>query len=96
MAKWRTVQNLLAWIIAIEMIAALTCTVYYALLVGAGTESFLRFGNSAYAANIGSLATFIGLVLLFLFREPITAWVMRWAVIMQSHKDAEEDDEDDE
>jgi hypothetical protein len=97
MHKWRIIQNGLAWIIALEMIVALTCAVYYALILGAGTDSFIRFGDSGYAARLGALMTFVGLSVLFLFREPISTWLIQWASVMQRYKEIEdEEDEDDE
>jgi hypothetical protein len=99
MAKWRVIQNGLAWLIAMEMIAALTCAMYYALLVGTATDSFMKYGNAYLVANVGSAITFIGLATLFLMRERVSAWVLLWADVMQksrensSNDDEEEDDE---
>ena len=96
MAKWRTIQNGLAWLIATEMIAALTAMVYYALLVGSATESFMRWGDATYAAKVGSLATFVGLVILFMFRESISKWVMMWADTAQRWREMDTEDNEDE
>jgi hypothetical protein len=95
MYKWRVTQNALAWIIAMEMIAALTSAIYYALLVGAGTDSFMKYGDATIVAKVGSLVTFAGLVLLFVMRERVSAWVFQWAEVMQAHRYDDDDEEED-
>jgi uncharacterized membrane protein len=95
MHKWRVIQNALAWLIAMEMIAALTCAVYYALLVGTATDSFMKYGNAYFAADVGSVVTFISLVMLFLMRERVSAWVLLWADFFQSQHMIKEDEEED-
>ena len=97
MSKWRTVQNLLAWFIAVEMIGALSLMVGYATFLGSATESFMRFGDTTYAAKLAGAMTFAGLVIIVTLRERITEWLLHWAEIMQSSVAEEpEDDEDDE
>ena len=83
MSKWRTVQNLLAWIIALETMAALSFAVFYAIWTGSATDSLVMYGDPFYAAKWGASATFVGLVLLFAFRDPITAWILYWAPKIQ-------------
>lgn len=99
MAKWRTTQNALAFFIAAEMILALTAAVYYFTYMGSYLESFMRYGDSAYAAKIAAGLTFAGMIGIFLLREKLTAWVEYMgylATIPDEEEDEEEEDEDDE
>jgi hypothetical protein len=100
MAKWRTAQNILAYIVSIEMIITVSLMVFWAVSIGAGTESLMKFGDRLYAAKIAGALTFIGMVVLFAIRDYIMSGIMWFARYieqrnaMMADNDEEEDEEE--
>jgi len=100
MSKWRTIQNFLAWLIGLEMIAAICAGAFYFIWTGSALESMMKYGDPFYVAKTGTAVIFVGLVILYSQRERVTHYVEILSVSAQEwqqrQREADEEDEDDE
>lgn len=98
--KVRKAQNLGAALISVVTVCVVSYGVRFITIAWSAPDSYARFGSAELVGNYAGAAVFIGMVVMFALREPITKWVMEQARIAQMKKedfdDDEEEDEDDE